>query len=69
MDSPIEDIKLLRNIVQYSSEGILMVDKNGIILNVNQSAEQLFGYDHGELFYKELACIFPQNFLKSHCVE
>ena len=63
MDSPVEDIKLLRNIVQYSSEGILMVDKNGIILNANQSAEQLFGYDHGELIHKELAYIFPEEFI------
>lgn len=63
MDNPIEDIKFLQNIVQNSSEGILITDDKGILLNVNQSAEKIFGYDKGELIQKKLSAIFPKEFI------
>lgn len=62
MENKLEYKKLFQNIFQYSSEGILIMNRNGIILKANQSTEKMFGYDSEELNNKELAVIFPEEF-------
>jgi PAS domain S-box-containing protein len=39
----------LRGILDTATDGILLIDRNGLILNLNRSAEALFGYDSEEL--------------------
>jgi PAS domain S-box-containing protein len=39
----------LRGILDTATDGILLIDRNGLILSLNRSAEALFGYDSEEL--------------------
>lgn len=48
------------------SEGIIVVDENQKIKVVNSSAEEMFGYDKGELLDKDLKALIPQKYKDSH---
>ncbi len=48
------------------SEGVVIVDENQKIVEVNESAEQLFGYDNKELIDKDLNILMPYNYHAAH---
>jgi PAS domain S-box-containing protein len=48
------------------SESVVIVDENQKIIEVNESAEQLFGYDNRELINKELNVLMPHNYHAAH---
>nr|WP_294858543.1 PAS domain-containing sensor histidine kinase [uncultured Fluviicola sp.] len=51
---------------QYATEGILVTNTEGQIIRINPSAEQLFGYEHGELEGKKIENLIPQRFTQRH---
>lgn len=51
---------------QYATEGILVANENGEIININPSGEKLFGYEHGELIGKKIETLVPPNYLHKH---
>ncbi len=48
------------------SEGIVVVNKDQIIVATNGSANQIFGYDQEELIGKPLNTLIPQNYHHNH---
>lgn len=48
----------LRGILDTATDGILLIDRNGLILSLNRSAEALFGYDSEELEGKPFTRLF-----------
>jgi PAS domain S-box-containing protein len=51
---------------QYATEGIVVVDGNGIIIRVNPSAESLFRYGKGELIGKKIETLIPKRLMDKH---
>ncbi|MEP1096595.1 MAG: PAS domain-containing sensor histidine kinase [Cyclobacteriaceae bacterium] len=51
---------------QSITEGVLIVDQCGIILNANTSAEKMFGYEEGELIEQLVENLVPSEFNHIH---
>ena len=64
-DEPNDNI-LFKNIFEASLDGILVVDKNGIIIKANTTSESMFGYDQGELLGKKVEDLIPKELRKTH---
>jgi PAS domain S-box-containing protein len=50
----------------YATEGILVVNSEGVIIRANPSAERLFGYDHEELMGQKVEILVPGRFGDKH---
>ena len=50
----------------YATEGILVVNESGVIIQINPSAEKLFGYEKGELIGKKIESLVPSRFAHTH---
>lgn len=46
----------------YATEGILITNEQGEIVNINPSAEKLFRYESGELLGKKIEVLIPKRF-------
>lgn len=55
-----------REIFQSMSEGILMVDENGIIITANPVAEEMFGYEKNGLSNLNLENLLPVRYRGGH---
>jgi PAS domain S-box-containing protein len=55
-----------RLVVESSPNGMLMVDKSGLILLVNRQIEQLFGYERVELIGRPVEMLVPQRVRPNH---
>lgn len=55
-----------REIFQSMSEGIVMVDENGLIITANAVAEQIFGYEKNELKGMTLENLLPERYRGKH---
>ena len=54
-------------ILNTSLDGIITIDRQGLILEFNPSAEQMFGYSRGDLIGKEMAeLIIPPRYREQH---
>lgn len=53
-------------VFQFATEGMLITDSHGHIVKINPSAEQLFGYEPGELLGKEVELLIPQPYQARH---
>jgi len=56
----------MRLVVESAPNGMLMIDKNGMITLVNTHVEQLFGYRREELLGKSVEFLIPHRFRGSH---
>ncbi len=52
--------------VEASPSAMLLVDESGAINLVNRQAEELFGYDRGELLGEPVEMLVPERFRHSH---
>jgi PAS domain S-box-containing protein len=50
----------------HATEGIVLVDENGVIIDANPSIHRLFGYEPGELKGKKIEALVPHRFAGSH---
>ena len=53
-------------IVALAPNGILLVDEGGHIVLANQQAEEMFGYEHGELLSAEVNQLVPAQIRDQH---
>ena len=51
---------------ESSTEGIIVTNKNGEIIQVNPSGEKMFGYRHGELIGQKIEILVPKRVLSKH---
>jgi diguanylate cyclase (GGDEF)-like protein/PAS domain S-box-containing protein len=56
----------MRLVVESAPNGMIMIDKNGMITLVNTHVEQLFGYRREELLGKSVEFLIPHRFRGSH---
>src|SRR5690349_20641497 len=66
MDFSLVTSDAFREIFQSMSEGIIMVDEDGIIALANPVAEQFFGYKSEELTGKTLEILLPERYRGRH---
>lgn len=65
--SMIEDASIrFQEIFKGSTEGIVIVDKSGTIVEANPSSERIFGYEKGELIGKPMENLIPKNIREQH---
>jgi len=50
----------------YSTEGIIIANKNGQIIKANPSSEKLFGYNENELVGLTVEALIPSRFKEKH---
>ena len=55
-----------REILQSSSEAIVVVNNDGIIMYVNRQAELLFGYDSSEMIGEKIEMLMPEGVRGKH---
>ncbi len=56
----------IRTLLESLAEGVVIIDKSGIILLVNTRAEQMFDYPKNELIGKPHSVLIPELFRKVH---
>ena len=56
----------LRATIESAPIGMVMVDRQGIIVLVNAEAERLFGYERDELLGQSVECLVPPRFREAH---
>lgn len=56
----------LRGILEGIAEGIIIIDHQGIILGVNQRAEELFGHPRQEMMGRNVSMLMPEPFSSQH---
>ena len=56
----------LEALFRFATEGIIVVDSTGTIINANPSAERMFGYLEGELNGKKVEALVPSRFSNHH---
>lgn len=55
-----------QEIFEGSTEGIVIVNKTGTIVEANPASERIFNYDKGELIGKALDCLLPERLRVKH---
>ncbi len=58
--------KLLRDLLEFAPDAIVIVDSTGTIQLVNQQAKNLFGYSRLEMLGKEIEFLIPGSYRAKH---
>jgi PAS domain S-box-containing protein len=58
--------RLFRAVVESSPNGLIMVDRHGVIVLVNRETERLFGYDREELLGQSIEMLVPAQIRAHH---
>ncbi|WP_298759222.1 PAS domain S-box protein [uncultured Psychroserpens sp.] len=61
-----QDQEIFNTLFQAISEGVIIIDNNQHIMEINSTAESIFGYEKGELIQRELNTLLPSNYHQSH---
>jgi protein-histidine pros-kinase len=57
---------LFRDLLESLPDGIVLVDRAGLIVFSNPQAERLFGYPRGDLQGKPVELLLPERYRQSH---
>ena len=57
---------MFMGLFEFAPDAIVIVNSEGIILNANTQAENIFGYEKNELLNKPVDILIPPRFRKSH---
>ncbi|WP_020405825.1 methyl-accepting chemotaxis protein [Hahella ganghwensis] len=60
------ELDMLRNVVEFSPNAIVLIDNSGQILLVNAQTESLFGYSREDLLGKTIETLVPQRYRDNH---
>lgn len=58
-----------RDIIEHSADAIISIDNDGKITSWNQGAEEMFGWDRGEIVGSHIARIVPDDLLEQRELE
>jgi PAS domain S-box-containing protein len=58
--------RTLATIIELAVDGIVIIDKNGIIQGFNRAAEKMFGYQAGEVIGGNVAILAPEPHRSQH---
>jgi len=51
---------------KFATEGIIVANKEGVLIKVNPSAERMFGYSEGELQGNKVEMLVPDKYVHKH---
>ncbi|MEM9439631.1 MAG: PAS domain S-box protein [Pseudomonadota bacterium] len=57
---------LLQSIIETSPDGLITIDKNGLILSFNPAAETMFGYHADEVIGVNIKALMPSPYREEH---
>lgn len=63
---PLGNIEFLTNILEFTADAIVTIDEEGLIVQFNTAAEQLFGYGLDEVIGKNISAFMPEFQAKEH---
>src|SRR5690606_34550186 len=61
-----ESAKLLKAIIENSNEGIITIDKSGIVESINPGALKLFNYTAEEVIGNNISMLMPEPYKSQH---
>ncbi len=61
-----KDQEIFNTLLGSVSEGVVIVDENQIIQEINKSTEQIFGFKKSELVGQSLNILIPKNYHSNH---
>lgn len=61
-----ENSEIFSLLFEGISEGIVVVNNNQIVVSTNLAADEMFGYEKGELIGESLEVLIPENFRHNH---
>lgn len=56
----------LRSVIETASDGIIVIDDQGIVLTFSPAAERIFGYPASEVIGKNVSMLMPDRFGSEH---
>ena len=56
----------IRSVMDRILEGIIIIDRQGVIETVNPAAEQIFGYSSDEMIGKNVSMLMPEPYASMH---
>jgi PAS domain S-box-containing protein len=62
----IESEKALAELFESSPDALIVVDKEGKIIKVNEEVQNLFGYSKNEIIGQEISLLIPHRFRSAH---
>ena len=60
------DVLLSKDLLETLPDAIVAVDRNGIIIQVNSQAQELFGYRRDELIGQKVEMLVPESYRPQH---
>ena len=57
---------IFSSLLQSLAEGVIFCDTSGAIVLINRRAEELFGYDEGEVLGRSLSVLLPERYVERH---
>lgn len=61
-----EQEEYLRQTLKFVSEGVIGIDRRGIINSCNAAAQQIFGYEAGEMIGRDIGMLMPDPDTSEH---
>ncbi|NRD24626.1 PAS domain S-box protein [Winogradskyella litoriviva] len=61
-----QDQEVFNILLEAVSEGVIIVDNNQLIVDINTTAESIFGYEKNELINKKLNLLIPSKYHHKH---
>src|SRR3989344_4683277 len=61
-----EGKEVIEALFLHATEGILVANKNGEIIQINPGAEKMFGYNKDELLGQKIEVLVPQSVAHAH---
>lgn len=63
-----QDQEIFNILLETVSEAVIIVDENQLIMEINNVAERVFGYDKTEIKGKSINILIPSNYHEAHVV-
>src|SRR5580658_8803443 len=63
---PTAELLLSQDLLETLPDAIVAVDRNGIIVQVNSQAQELFGYKRDELIGQKVEMLVPESYRPQH---
>lgn len=64
-----ESEKMLSGLFEYAPDAILVVNREGIIIRVNEQAQRMFGFSRAELLKQPIEMLMPEQFRARHVAD